>query len=173
MMYTEVIHPTLEELPGDEINEVSTDMSSYNHSYMQINLGASLKMLGAYTVFSELSLDVTGVDLSQFQVRAKEEIKPDLCLYPKRSLSRPVDILKMSEMPLLVVEILSPLQGSYEILQKFRLYFALGVKSCWLVDPATEVVVVYAGMEKHKTFSSGEVVDEVMAIRLPFDQIFE
>jgi hypothetical protein len=34
-------------------------------------------------------------------------------------------------------------------------------------------VVVYAGMEKHKTFSSGEVVDEVMAIRLPFDQIFE
>lgn len=31
----------------------------------------------------------------------------------------------------------------------------------------------YAGMEKHKTFSNGEVVDEVMAIRLPFAQIFE
>lgn len=172
-MYIDIVQPLINDSTSDEVSEVSTDMSSYNHSYMQINLGASLKMIGTYTVFSELSLDISGVDLAQFQLRAKEEIKPDLCLYPKRSLSRPVDILKMSEMPLMVVEILSPLQGSYEILQKFRLYFVLGVKSCWLVDPATEVVVVYAGMEKHKTFSSGEVVDEVMSIRLPFAQIFE
>ena len=153
-------------------NEETGDMGSFNHSYIQINLGALLKMNRQYTVCSDLSLDVSHLDLSQFQIRAREEVKPDLCLYPKRGLSRPVDILKMTEPPLLAVEILSPLQGTYEILQKFRVYFALGVQSCWLVDPATGIIAVYATLDQHKIFSEGEVVDEVLNLRLPMDEIF-
>lgn len=149
------------------------DMGSYNHGYVQINLGALLKMAGEFTVCGELTLDVGSLDLSKFQIKAREGIKPDLCVYSKRGLSRPVDILKMTEMPLLAVEIISPMQGSYEILQKFQVYFALGIKSCWLVDPATEVVVVYANMNSHKTFSGNEVVDEILNIRIPISKIFE
>lgn len=65
----------------------------------------------------------------------------------------------MTEMPQLAVEILSPQQGKEEILLKFAVYFQLGVTSCWLVDPVTENVVVYAVLDQHKTFSEGELID--------------
>ena len=43
-------------------------------------------------------------------LKAKEELKPDICLYPKTEKSgfRKRDILKMSDMPLLAIEIISP-----------------------------------------------------------------
>lgn len=119
----------------DEIEDYE-DMGSFNHGYIQVRLGILFDRLGQYTPVNEVSLDVSGVDLSQFELKTKEELKPDVCLYPKRSLSRPKDILKMKEMPLLAVEILSPKQGTYDILEKFRLYFALGIQSCWLIEPA-------------------------------------
>lgn len=146
-------------------------MGSFNHSSVQANLAFLFKRLGAYRVSTELSLDVRDADLSG--LASKDEIKPDVCLYPKRSLSRPFDILRMSEMPLLVVEILSPRQGTEEILRKFAVYFQMGVKSCWLVDPATEIVVVYRALDQHKTFSEGELFDAAMEIRLAIDEIFE
>jgi Uma2 family endonuclease len=151
--------------------EEAQDMGSYNHSLIQANLAFLLNRLGKYSVFTELSLDSSQLDPNTFRVR--EEIKPDVCIYPKRGLSRPFDILKMAEAPLLAVEILSPQQGAQEILEKFALYFALGVRACWLVDPTTAIVAVYSTLEQPKTFSSGEVVDEMLAIRLPLAEIFE
>lgn len=162
-MYT----PSIE----DEIEDLD-DMGSFNHGYIQMRLGVLFDRLGAYTPVSEVSLDVSGVDLSQFDLRTKEEIKPDICLYPKRGLSRPKDILKMMEMPLLVVEILSPRQGTYDILEKFRLYFELGVQSCWLVEPAINTVTVYSSMIDWTTFTAGDVIDTKLGIRLPTSEIF-
>jgi Uma2 family endonuclease len=149
----------------------SQDMGSYNHSTIQANLAFLLKQTRQYSVSTELSLDVSSLDPNRFTV--KDEIKPDVCIYPKRGLVRPYDILKMTEMPLLAIEILSPRQAAYEILQKFEIYFALGVKSCWLVDPTTAVVSVYAAIDQNQTFSTGEVVDTTLDLRLPLDEIFE
>jgi len=154
----------------DEGEEV-VDKGSFNHSSVQANLAFLFKRLGVYRVSTELSLDVSNADLTG--LATKDEIKPDVCLYPKRSLSRPFDILRMSEMPLLIVEILSPRQGTEEILRKFAVYFQVGLKSCWLVDPATEIVVVYRALDQHKTFSEGELFDAVMDLRLLIDEIFE
>lgn len=146
-------------------------MGSYNHSIVQANLTFLLKRIGSYAVFTELSLDASQIELKQFAIR--DEIKPDVCIYPKRGMSRPFDILKMTEMPLLVVEILSPRQGTHEILEKFAVYFALGVKSCWLVDPVTAIVTVYSALDQHKSFTTGDVTDETIGIRLPLAEIFE
>jgi Uma2 family endonuclease len=77
----------------------------------------------------------------------------------------------MSEMPLLAIEILSPKQGIYDILEKFKIYFTLGIKSCWLVIPATATVTVYS-LEGFKSFNSGEVVDETLNIHLLIAEIF-
>jgi hypothetical protein len=68
--------------------EESYAMGSYNHSYLQTKLG---KLLDSekYTAFSDLSLDVSGIDLSQFKFQTKEELKPDICLYTKRKFHRP------------------------------------------------------------------------------------
>lgn len=159
------------ELLADVETQEAGEQGSHNHALVQTNLGFLLKRLGRYSVFTELSLDSSGLDLKQFNVR--DEVKPDLCLYPKRSLSRPFDILKMAEMPLLAIEILSPRQGVQDILEKFAAYFALGIKSCWLVDPITAIVAVYSALDQHKIYSDGEVIDEVIGIRLPFSEIFE
>lgn len=172
----------------DELEfEEPNDTGSFNHGYTQARLVVLFDRAGQYTPVTELSLDVSQIDLSQFDLRAKEEVKPDICLYPKRGRSRPRDILKMTEMPLLAVEILSPKQGAYDILEKFKVYFELGVTSCWLVDPAIHTVTVYSSNNVWRTFGSnsgsndpgrngsggGEVIDEQLAIRLPLHDIFE
>ncbi len=160
------------ELTIEDQTEEFADMGSFNHGYLQARLTVLFDRIGIYTPVNELSLDVGSIDLSQFDVRSKEEMKPDIALYPKRGLSRPTDILRMAEMPLLAVEILSPKQGTYDILEKFKVYFALGIQACWLVEPALNTVTVYASLTQWKTFSSGEVIDEIVGIRCLIDEIF-
>jgi Uma2 family endonuclease len=115
-------------------NEESFDMGSWNHALVQSRLNRLLPD-DKFTLVTKLSLDISAIDLSQFNLKVRGELKPDICLYPptRRGLSRLTDILKMSEMPLLAIEILFPTQGMYEIKEKFKVYFALGIKSCWLV----------------------------------------
>jgi Uma2 family endonuclease len=76
-------------------------------------------------------------------------------------------------MPILAIEVLSPKQGTYEILEKFKVYFELGVQSCWLVYPEAEAITVYSSINNRKLFGNGEVIDEVLDIRLPHHDIFE
>ena len=80
----------------------------------------------------------------------------------------------MPNMPLLIIEVLSPKQGINDILTKFQAYFALNIKSCWLVIPANESITVYSTLDNLKLFDTGdvEVVDAVVDIRLPIHQIF-
>jgi Uma2 family endonuclease len=159
------------ELLAEIESEESIDMGSLNHSAIQVNLAVLLKQVGTFSVYTELSLDTSRLDKTKYKF--KEEIKPDVCIYPKRGLSRPYDILKMTEMPILAIEILSPKQGIQEIVEKIDAYFALGVRSCWLIDPTTAIVIVYRALDERKVFASGEVIDEIIGIRLPFDEIFD
>jgi Uma2 family endonuclease len=78
----------------------------------------------------------------------------------------------MKEMPLLAIEIVSPKQGMYEIAEKVRLYFELGVQSCWVVEPILQTVTVYASVDQWETFARGDVVDEKLGIRLSIGEIF-
>jgi len=157
----------------EESTEESVDVGSFNHSTIQVNLAYLLKRLGVYTVSADLSLDVSNVDLSEFHLLLCAEVKPDLCVYSKRKLDPANDILRMTEMPLLAIEIVSPRQGLYEITEKFKLYFQLGVRSCWLVIPNTQTVTVYSAIHRFQTFVSGEVVDEELGIRLSLAEIFD
>ena len=156
----------------DEIEE-PCDVGSFNHGYLQIHLGMLLSRSDKYTAVSELSLDIGSLDLSDFDIRTKEAVKPDLSVYPKRKMSKPQDIIRMSEMPLAAIEILSPKQGTYDILEKFKIYFALGIKSCWLVEPATEVISVYSAIDQRKSFSNGDIVDENLDTQIALADIFE
>lgn len=157
----------------EEEAEEYAEMSSFNPSYTQARLIVLLDKLGIYTPAPELSLDIKGIDLSKYDLRTEEELKPDIALYPKRGRSQPRDILRMREMPLLAIEILSPKQGSYDILEKFKAYFDLGVTSCWLVDPALRTVTVYHATTDWETFSSSEVIDEQLDVQLPLAAIFD
>lgn len=151
------------------------DMPSRNHSLTVGRLTGLFFNDERFTVMPELSLDITQTDLSQFELKAKDELVPDISLYSYEvDKSEPLDELKMAEMPLLAIEVLSPCQGVDEIIAKFQAYFALGVKSCWLVIPATESITIYSQPQQYKTFGtdSNEVFDEIMDIRLPIKKVF-
>ncbi len=160
-----------------QIEEGCQDMGSLNHSLTQAQLVRSLPN-DQFTIAVELSLDISQIDPKQFGLKAKEELKPDVCLYPSSIVfSKPRDILKMSDMPLLAIEILSPTQCVDDLLTKIQAYFALGVKSCWLVIPALTSVIVYVSdsLDNFKNFDKrdSEVVDEVLNIRVPLKKIFQ
>jgi len=135
---------------------------SYNHAYIHAKLIGALLKVGTYSVFSELTLDIDGADHV-----------PDISLYPKRTINRLDDVIRVSEMPLLAVEILSPTQGTWDVLKKFKVYFQAGVKSCWLVEPVTSAVVVCSAPGRARTFVEDEIVDETLGLRVPIKEIFE
>ncbi|MDM8528395.1 Uma2 family endonuclease [Anaerolineales bacterium HSG24] len=156
----------------EQTSEDYEKMGSFNHSYVQVKLGALLVTQTNYTVCSELSLDVSQIDWSNLNMKARDEMIPDLCLYPKRGLSLPRDILRMSEPPLSAIEIISPRQGTDDILLKFQIYFEMGVKTCWLVDPTLGIIALYQSPTKHAIFSSGDLFDQTLNIHLPVAEIF-
>jgi Uma2 family endonuclease len=156
-------------ITSDEEQEFD-DMGSYNHALVQGNLAYLVRRYSDYSAFIELSLDVNQLDWTKF-ADIRDELKPDVCVYPKRSVID-LDILVMEEMPLLVIEIVSPRQGVLTIVKKFQAYFALGIRSCWLVEPITRVVRVYHPDRNPQTFVTGEVIDEVTDLKIPVAEIF-
>lgn len=154
--------------------------ASWNHGFLQGQLFLMFRTLvTGYTPNLELSLDVSKHDLSKLALGQKDELRPDVCLYPAgkyRGLRKPYDMVRMLEMPLLAIEIASPRQGIMDLKEKLEAYFYLGIKSCWLVLPELEEVTVYQSITNYKPFSSKhgdtEVVDEILNIRLPLNQLF-
>lgn len=135
---------------------------SFNHSYVQITLGAALLSLKKYTVLSELSIDIDGT-----------EYRPDICIYSKRPMNPTHDISRMTEIPLTICEILSASQTLQEMIDKFDIYFKAGVQSCWLILPITCTVVVYYSLDKFVVFATGEIIDNKLDIQLPIKNIFD
>jgi Uma2 family endonuclease len=134
---------------------------SVNHSYIQANLIGELRKLRQYSVFSELSIEINS-----------KEYVPDVCIYPKRKISLVHDIVRMTEIPLLAVEILSPSQVIQELTDKIEIYLNAGIQSCWLVVPATHTIAVYHNLENFDGYSSDKVIDEKLSISLPLSEIF-
>ncbi|MEZ4726112.1 MAG: Uma2 family endonuclease [Caldilineaceae bacterium] len=156
-------------LLADEEQEFD-DMGSYNHSLVQGNLAYLLRKYSDYSAFIELSLDASSLHRSQFP-QLKNELIPDVCVYPRRSVID-VDILVVQDLPALIIEVVSPRQGLLSIVEKFQIYFALGIQSCWLVEPLTAIVRIYHPNQPPKTFASGEVVDAVAGVKIPLVEIF-
>ena len=161
----------LKDIEKFEDSEGVVEMGSFQHSYLQARL-AKLLDNEKYMAFVELSFDVSQLDMDLFAIKLREEMKSDVCIYPKRKIDFSTDILRVKEMPQLVVEILSPRQGTFEILEKFKVYFALGIKSCWLVMPVNQSITVYSAIGKFKLFSVGEVIDDTLGVKLAMNKIF-
>jgi Uma2 family endonuclease len=55
----------------------------------------------------KLSLDADQIDLSQFGLKAKSELKPDVCAHTKPlEAEQPDDMIKTTQMPDLAIEIM-------------------------------------------------------------------
>ena len=156
------------------------EMGSQNHSILQARLAGLFWADDRYTVATELSLDVQDKDISSFFKESKNELKPDICLYPIDSdfdlidTRERDDILKRAEMPCLVIEILSPTDKIAITVAKIRAYLKLGVKSGWLVFPDLKAIAIYSAGNDTPTFDMQhtDIVDKILDIHLPMPRIF-
>jgi len=167
----------LEAIESDDLeeNNEEPELGSRNHSFVQARVTSLLSNDERFSVFVELSLDISQIDLTQLGLSAKSELKPDVCIYPKNvGFKEEIDELKMSEMPLLAIEIISPKQGINDILTKFQIYFELGVKSCWLIIPPLKSISVYRQLTHFQNFDfrDNELVDECVDIHLAIQKVF-
>ena len=134
---------------------------SVNHSYIQLAVGATFFNMKKYSVYTELSIEIEG-----------KEYVPDICVYEKSELNQLHDILRMKEMPLLAIEILSPTQIIQDLTDKIEIYLNAEIQSCWLVIPIVRTVVVFNKSKKPISFSQDEVIDEKLNISIPLNEIF-
>lgn len=161
-MSTVADHPAAPQRPLSYEEERGKPMPSYNHSWIQANLIGEFLKHRAYRCHSELTLEIQG-----------QRLTPDISLYPGTApIDLRHDIIRQTAPPFLVVEILSPQQASHEVLQKLDLYFAHGVKSCWVVTPPAHALSIYAadGTASHHT--SGPATDTVLGLTVDVDALF-
>jgi len=161
----------------DIIENEDVNMPSLKHSLVQTNIAGTLFSDERFTTLIELSLDATSIDLNQFGLKAKDELIPNISIYEKPPLldDKPgSDVVRVSQMPDLAIEVLSPSQTVNELLKKINAYFALSIKSCWLVMPSLEEVRVFSQLQCYKNFdiNDAEINDEVMDIHLPMIKVF-
>jgi Uma2 family endonuclease len=141
----------------------SIDMPSRNHALVQSNLVVALSKFGdKYQVFSQLSIELYGV-----------QYIPDLCLYSQQSYEKEFDEVVMTTPPIVVFEIVSPKQGTQELIEKFAIYFQSGVKSCWLIQPLIPIISVFENTKKSSTYSLGLIQDPATKIEINFEEVFK
>ena len=112
--------------------ERNKPMPSVNHSRIQLNLGMEFAKQREFSVYPELDIQLNGRDFT-----------PDLCVYPHEPFRQYDDIIRRTDAPSVIVEILSVRQGAGDVYEKVKWYLAEGVKSCWLLSPILGTVTIY------------------------------
>ena len=137
-------------------------MPTRNHGKIQMKLGVELCRYSArFDVLSEPTIKVGDANRT-----------PDLALFPVQPSDWRHDEYPILQIPLLTVEILSPTQGFNSIIEKLDTYFANGVKSCWVVQPAAKSLTVFHSIDDSRTFDRGVVRDEALEIEVNLDTLF-
>ena len=139
-------------------------MPSNNHSYLQLEIGFQLKVKynSEFDIYSELSLDLTS-----------GKAVPDVCIYPKRVQNWQRDIIRRTDAPLLVIEILSPKQAFDDLVDKIQdIYFPSGVLSAWIIVPSAESLVLFQPNAKPKSFDKTIVKDTASGFELDLNLVF-
>lgn len=149
------------------------DMGSFNHSYLQSTIAALFYQMDDYVALTELTLDSSHIK-DEFHVG--DGIIPDVAVYKRADVGKinwRKDSIKTERVPILVIEILSPMQAVQQLIDKLAAYFRLGVKSCWLVYPSAETVDVYTAPYEAHSFSSGEIYDTQLQLSIPIERVFD
>lgn len=148
-----------------ELSEYETErgkpMPSKNHSIIQSNLLVTLAVNYGrqYRFLSEISLE-------------NPRFVPDIGIFPPMDFDPLHDQTKLNQVPLGVVEIISPSQTQEELVEKAGQYFAVGVQSYWLVNPVFKIIHILHSLDEYRNVIEGELTDEKLAISLKMSDIF-
>jgi Uma2 family endonuclease len=152
-----------QQLSSDYERKRGKPMPSKLHSVVQTNLIIQLAAhRPTFTALSELTLRLGGRDLT-----------PDLAIYRDLEVDFTQDELRMTDPPLVAVEIASPTQGMQDLIDTIRFLLEHGVQSCWLVQPQLRTITVFTeGALEPKTYSDGAVTDPVTDITVDLAEVF-
>ena len=151
--------------PSDYEKERGKPMPNITHGAVQANITGCFyaQVKGRFRVVTEMTLEFEDGMI----------FTPDLSVLPKRDLDWGGEPVRCKEVPLLVVEIISPTQGYLEIHQKRQAYFAHGVGSVWIVEPDLQAVAVYRpGEARPQLVQQGEVKDLTTGLTAQLEDIF-
>jgi Uma2 family endonuclease len=153
---------TIEALSDYEI-ERGKPMPSKNHAIVQGNLLFHIRSKAPHLrVLPEINIEFFD-----------RERVPDLAIYDNVVFTPGDDELRLTEMPLGLIEILSPRQNIADLMVKRSEYFAAGVKSYWLVIPDLLTIYVFYSADDYDIFTRKETLrDRVLDIELSLADIF-
>ena len=154
--------PPTEERPLTYEEERGKPMPSKNHGFIEMNLGLEFAKDRGFRPGSEITLElVPGVTKV-----------PDLSVCPRQPLDLRHDVVRPSEPPVLVVEIVSASQGLEEIFEKVDFYLAHGVKSVWVVTPPLREVTIFLPDGSQQSHHGGVVRDPATGITADLEAVF-
>jgi len=164
---------TIENVEAIEQAPVLTDyetergkpMPSKLHSLLTKRLSFILdnKLQGKFEAFPELTLEALN----------GQPFVPDIAVCEVEPIDFNQDEIKRKTPPTAIVEILSPTQPLQILVDKTNDYFSFGVKSCWIVLPILQSIVVFHAPHTHEVYSHrDELYDPNLDIRIPIDLIF-
>lgn len=139
---------------------VERNVGEYQHSDVQTAIAFWLRgHIKAYRTVVECRL----------RIRTSRYRIPDVMLVEKHGPAKPGPV---TEVPFLVVEVLSPDDRAYDMRDKIADYRYLGVKYIWVVDPRAQSADIYTA-EGSRTVTDGVLRTENPPIEVPFSEIFE
>jgi Uma2 family endonuclease len=145
--------------------ERNKPMPSTIHAVIQDNLGfeINLRYRQQFKLLPEISIEI-----------ADSYSVPDIAIYPKKQIDVLHDIIRRTDAPLAMIEILSPKQALQDLVDKTEVYFNFGVLSCWIVLPALNAIAVYHQNGKYDFFRQDEtLLDRNLNLELPLENIFK
>lgn len=137
---------------------------SKNHGFIQTRLAIaiSLNCEEKYEIASEINVLING--------RVKV---PDLAIFENADYTPGYDEINVEEIPVGVIEILSPKQSMADLIAKSYEYFGAGVKSYWLVLPEVKTIFVYHAPNEYEAYvKTGILKDIQLDIELDIAQVF-
>ena len=138
-------------------------MPSFNHAKIQLRIGQQLlnQYEDQYDILSELSLELPNLPSV-----------PNLSIFPIKPSDWFDDDVRVTQIPLMVVEILSPSQTITELTEKAKAYFSTGVASYWLVVPAFRTVTLLQPNADELVFHNNLLTDPTNGISIDLKKVF-
>ena len=123
----------------DQTAEVQVEkMPSLNHSYVCAQIMRQLLQNDTLQPLPELTLDID------------KGLTPDIAVFPQANIQPNffTDVLKVQQLPLLAIEVVSSSQSIQSILDKANLLLKAGVKTVWVVEPYSRSIFVITQQAK-------------------------
>lgn len=159
----------VEDVQTNELSDYEIErgkpMPTLIHGAIQFNLGFEIKSnyRDKFRLASEVAL-----------ATQPNGSTPDVVVYEKQALDYKNDPARREDAPLLVIEIQSASQSTKDMVDKLEPYFYFGVKSCWIVIPNLQAILVYDTPFHYTFFHDTDILqDKILDIEIDLKKIFE